>query len=57
MNEAMEMVRECGVEEGTPLFFSSSMLFMKAEYREMFASVQTKEGRFDWLGRVHDYAM
>ncbi|XP_048542151.1 uncharacterized protein LOC125521147 [Triticum urartu] len=45
MNEAMEMVRECGVEEGTPLFFSSSMLFMKAEYREMFASVQTKEGR------------
>lgn len=33
MNDAMEMVRECGVEEGTPLFFSSSMLFMKAEYR------------------------
>ena len=26
MNEAMEMVRECGVEEGTPLFFSLSML-------------------------------
>ena len=57
MNEAMEMVRECGVEEGTPLFFSSSMLFMKPGYREMFASVETKEGRFDWLGRVHDYAM
>lgn len=52
MNEAMEMVRDCGVEEGTPLFFSSSMLFMKPEYREMFASVQTKEGRFDWLKRA-----
>ena len=54
MKEAMAMVRECGVEEGTPLFFSSSMLLMKAEYREMFASVETSQGRFDWLERAHE---
>jgi hypothetical protein len=54
MKEAMVMVRECGVAEGTPLFFSSSMLLMKPEYREMFASVETLQGRFDWLERAHD---
>ncbi|XP_047047592.1 uncharacterized protein LOC124652598 [Lolium rigidum] len=55
MKEAMVMVRECGVQEGTPLFFSSSMLLMKTEYREMFASVETMQGRFDWLERAHDH--
>jgi hypothetical protein len=55
LEEEMVMVRECGVQEGTPLFFSSSMLLMKTEYREMFASVETMQGRFDWLERAHDH--
>jgi hypothetical protein len=52
--EAMKMLKECGVQEGTALMHTSSLLIIKSEFRELLSSFETLEGRLDWLKREHD---
>jgi hypothetical protein len=52
--EAMKMVKECGVQEGTALMHTSSLVMVKPEFRELFATFETLRGRLDWLQRQHE---
>jgi hypothetical protein len=57
IGEAMKMVEECGVEEGTPLMHTATMLIMKPEFREVFSHPKTNFGRLDVLEREHEKEM
>ncbi|XP_066350300.1 zinc finger CCCH domain-containing protein 43-like, partial [Miscanthus floridulus] len=57
IGEAMKMVEECGVEEGTPLMHTATMLIMKPEFREVFSHLKTNKGRLDVLEREHEKEM
>jgi hypothetical protein len=52
--EAMKMLKECGVVEGTALMHTATLLIIKPEIRELLASFETLEGRLDWLKREHE---
>ena len=52
--EAMKMLRECGVQEGTALMHTSTLLIIKPEIRELLKSFETLERRLDWLKREHE---
>ncbi|TVU21317.1 hypothetical protein EJB05_30945, partial [Eragrostis curvula] len=54
IKEAMQMVKDCGVEEKTALMHTATFLIVKPEFREAFSSLQTNEGRFDLLEREHE---
>ncbi|KAI4978972.1 hypothetical protein ZWY2020_015725 [Hordeum vulgare] len=54
MGEVLNLMVECGAEEGTSLFHTATKIVMKPEYRELFMLIKTKEGRFDWLTREHE---
>uniref|UniRef100_A0A804QDC8 Uncharacterized protein n=1 Tax=Zea mays TaxID=4577 RepID=A0A804QDC8_MAIZE len=54
LQEAMKMLKECGVEEKTALMHTSTLLIMKSEVRELLNSFETVEGRLDWLKREHE---
>jgi hypothetical protein len=57
IREAVGLIRECGVSEGTALFYTATKtVAMNPEYRELFSLIQTREGRLDWLQRAHDDA-
>ncbi|CAM0909100.1 unnamed protein product [Alopecurus aequalis] len=53
MKEVLALMKECGAEEGTPLYFTATDLVMQPSYRELFMLIETKEGRLDWLERKH----
>jgi hypothetical protein len=53
IKEAIQMVKECGVEEKTALMHTSSLLIMKPEFREVLSSLESNEGRLDLLEREH----
>ncbi|TVU07141.1 hypothetical protein EJB05_47183, partial [Eragrostis curvula] len=53
IKEAMQMVKECGVQEKTGLMHTATLLIMKPEFREAFSSLQTIEGRLDFIEREH----
>jgi hypothetical protein len=50
----MKMVKDCGVQEGTALMHTATSLIMKPEFREVFSSLETNEGRLHLLEREHD---
>jgi hypothetical protein len=50
----MKMVKECGVEEGTALMYTATSLIVKLDFREIFSSLKTLEGRLDLIMREHD---
>jgi hypothetical protein len=52
--EAMKMVKGCGVQEKTALMRTSTSLIVKPEFREVFSSLETNEGRLDLLKRGHE---
>ncbi|CAN6223027.1 unnamed protein product [Urochloa humidicola] len=54
IKEAMQMVKDCGVQEKTALMHTATFLILKSEFREVFSSLETKEGRFDLLEREHE---
>ncbi|CAM0948921.1 unnamed protein product [Alopecurus aequalis] len=57
IREAVALIRECGVSEATDLFYTATItVALNPECRELFALIRTKEGRLDWLQRVHDDA-
>ncbi|KAE8803875.1 L10-interacting MYB domain-containing protein-like [Hordeum vulgare] len=45
MGEVLNLMVECGAEEGTSLFHTATKIVMKPEYRELFMLIKTKEGR------------
>nr|TKW36703.1 hypothetical protein SEVIR_2G457200v2 [Setaria viridis]TKW36704.1 hypothetical protein SEVIR_2G457200v2 [Setaria viridis]TKW36705.1 hypothetical protein SEVIR_2G457200v2 [Setaria viridis] len=51
--EAMKMVKNCGVQEKTPLMHTTTFLIIKPEFREIFSMLETNEGRFNLLEREH----
>jgi hypothetical protein len=53
IKEAMQMVKECGVEEKTALMHITTLLIMKPEFREVLSLLETYEWRFDLLEREH----
>ncbi|XP_051192802.1 uncharacterized protein [Lolium perenne] len=53
MKEVLTLMKECGAQEGTPLYFTATDLVMQPSYRELFVLIETKEGRLDWLQRKH----
>ena len=57
IGEAMTMVEECGVEEGTALMHTATMLIMKPEFREVFSQLKTNKGRLDVIEREHEKEM
>ena len=54
MKQFLAMVRECGVKEGTILMFTACKLAVKREHRELFAALESTEGRFHYLEMMHD---
>jgi hypothetical protein len=55
--DVMQMVKDCGVQEGTSLMHTTTMMIVKPEFREIFSLLQTKEGRLDLLEREHEKEM
>lgn len=51
INKAMQLVRESGVEEGSAEHFVATELLVKPEYRAMFFTITTNEGRLARLKR------
>jgi hypothetical protein len=49
IKKAMRLAVECGAEEGSFEHFVASQLFVKAELRDVFLTIETKEGRLAWL--------
>ncbi|KAI5022454.1 hypothetical protein ZWY2020_059184 [Hordeum vulgare] len=54
MKEVPTLTKECGAEEGNPLYLIATDLVLQPNYRELFMLIETKEGRLDWLNRKHD---
>jgi hypothetical protein len=53
----MKMVKDYGVQEGTALMHTTTFLIMKPEFREVFTSLETNEGRLDLIEREHEKEM
>ena len=45
VKEALVMVKECGVKEGTDIMPTAMFLIMKPEFREGFSLLETNDGR------------
>ena len=50
------MVEECGVEKGTALMHTATMLIMKPDFREVFGHLKTNKGRL-MIEREHEKEM
>jgi hypothetical protein len=50
----LEQVIKDGVEEGSDLHFFATHLLMEKRYRDVFATLKTKEGRNAWLRRAYE---
>jgi hypothetical protein len=57
IKEVMKMVKDCGVQEGTALMHTTTFLIMKPEFREVFTSLETNEGRLDLIEMEHEKEM
>jgi len=55
IQDVMKLVKECGVTSGTNDHFVASLVLVKRAEREMFMTLDTPEGRFDWLRRKHEW--
>jgi hypothetical protein len=50
----LEQVIKDGAEEGSDLHFFATHLLMEKRYRDVFATLKTKEGRNAWLRRAYE---
>ena len=55
--QTVNMVIECGVEEGTDLMHTASSLIRDQDFREFFCSLKTNKGRLDLIEREHEKEM
>jgi hypothetical protein len=51
IKEVMRLTVESGAIEGSDEHFMATKLFVKAENRDVFLTLTTKEGRLNWLKR------
>jgi hypothetical protein len=52
--EAVKMVKECGVEEGTALMYTAWSALANPEFIEFFGSLEMNKGRVDLIQREHE---
>ncbi|CAN6227422.1 unnamed protein product [Urochloa humidicola] len=52
ISRIMELVVHAGAEEGSDEHFVATQLFIRPEYREIFATLKTPEGRLGWLKKM-----
>ncbi|KAG8089017.1 hypothetical protein GUJ93_ZPchr0011g28547 [Zizania palustris] len=52
--EQLHMVVKCGAKEGSDEHYIATKLFIKQEYRVVFRSFETEEGRIAWLKRMYE---
>ena len=57
MAEALKMVTDCGVEEGTDIMHTTTFFIMKPEFREVFSLLKTDKGRLHLLEKEHEKEM
>lgn len=57
IKEAMYMVKDCGVQEKIALMYTSTLLIVKPDFREVFSSLEMNEGRFNLFEREHEMEM
>jgi hypothetical protein len=50
----LEQVIKDGAKEGSDLHFFVTHLLMENRYRDVFATLKTKEGRNAWLRRAYE---
>jgi hypothetical protein len=50
----LQQVIEDGAPEGSDLHFFATQLLMEKRYRDVFATLKTKEGRNAWLHRAYE---
>jgi hypothetical protein len=50
----LQQVIEDGAPEGSDLHFFATHLLMEKRYRDVFATLKTKEGRNAWLRRAYE---
>ena len=55
--QTVNMVIECGVEEGTALMHTASSLIRDQDFREFLCSLKTNKGRLDLIEREHEKEM
>jgi hypothetical protein len=51
----MTLVKSCGAVPSTNEHFAATLLFTNRPEREMFMTMETPEGRFDWLKRKYGW--
>lgn len=49
IKKAMRLAVECGAVEGSVEHFVAGQLFTKPEHRDVFLTIETKEGRLAWI--------
>nr|XP_025882268.1 zinc finger CCCH domain-containing protein 42 isoform X4 [Oryza sativa Japonica Group] len=52
ISEIMELIVNAGAEEGSDEHFIATLLFIKPEYREIFLTLNSPQGRLRWLKRM-----
>lgn len=52
--EHLRMAVRCGAKEGSDEHYIATKLFIKQEYRAVFRSFETDEGRVAWLKRMYE---
>ena len=55
--EALKMVKDCGVEEGTDIMHTVTFLIMQSDFREVFSLLETNAGRLHLLKKEHEKEM
>ena len=51
------MVEDCGVQEKIALMYTSTLLIVKPDFREVCSSLEMNEGRFNLFEREHEMEM
>lgn len=54
IQDVMTLVRECGARSGSDEYFIATELFVNAEQRQMFCTMETAEERLEWLRRKYN---
>jgi hypothetical protein len=54
IRETMKLATEAGAIEGSDEHYIATRLFVKSENRAIFMTLETYEGRLNWLKRCYE---
>jgi hypothetical protein len=54
IRETMNLAKEAGAIEGTDEHYIATRLFVKSKNRVVFMTLETNEGRLNWLKRCYE---